>query len=147
MSGFRSFNIGEARNDLYLLVRLQLVVDDLCPLIDAQEILGIIELDEGDISMNTMWLRFETASTDERNNMVREERLGSPGARHIMKIHRLLSETQEQKLPQEIIFDKFLLKHFCPGESRKKLEIAIYWGRFDELIGYGAPTGTLFLDT
>lgn len=39
-----------------------------------------------------------------------------------------------------------LLKHFSPQEARRQLEIAIEWGRFAELFGYDAPSGTLFLD-
>ena len=147
VGGLLSF-IAEEPVDLYLLgQRLQLDVDDLYPLIDAASILGLIELDDGDIGINTKGKRFEEASIDERKNIVRLAALSAPGARLIAQIHCLLSEAVTQKLPQELIFDTILLKHFSPVEGRRQLEIAIEWGRFAELFGYESLTGTLFLDT
>lgn len=148
VSGLLSFIVSEESADLYLLgQRLQLDVDDLYPLIDAADTLGLIEVDEGDVRINRRGLVFEQASIDERKNMVRSACLEAPGARLISQIHRLLSEAQSQKLPQELIFDTILLKHFSPVEARRQLEIAIEWGRFAELFGYESLTGTLFLDT
>lgn len=147
VSGLLSF-IAEGSADLYLLgQRLQLDVDDLYPLIDAADILGLIEIDEGDVCINKKGLEFVQASIDERKNIVRMACLEAPGARLIAQIHRLLTEAQSQELPQELIFDTILLKHFSPLESRRQIEIAIEWGRFAELFGYEALTGTLFLDT
>lgn len=146
VSGLLSF-IADERADLYLLgQRLQLDVDDLYPLIEAANIIGLIEMDEGDVRINEVGLRFLQATIDERKNIVRRACLSAQGARLIAQIHRLLTEAQEQKLPQELIFDTILLKHFSPLESRRQLEIAIEWGRFAELFGYESLTGTLFLD-
>lgn len=149
VSGLLSFIVSEeSAYDLYVLgQRLQLDVDDLYPLIDAADTLGLIEVDEGDVRINRRGLVFEQASIDQRKNMVRSACLEAPGTRLISQIHRLLSEAQSQKLPQELIFDTILLKHFSPVEARRQLEIAIEWGRFAELFGYESLTGTLFLDT
>lgn len=147
VGGLLSF-IAEEPADLSSLgQRLQLDVDDLYPLIDAASILGLIEVDEGDVRMNTKGQRFVEASIDDRKNIVRLAALNAPGARLIAQIYRLLSEAVNQKLPQELIFDTILLKHFSPMEARKQLEIAIEWGRFAELFGYESVTSTLFLDT
>lgn len=147
VGGLLSF-IGQEPVDLYLLgQRLQLDVDDLYPLIDAASILGLIEVDDGDVHMNEKGQRFEEASIDDRKNIVRLACLSAPGSRLIAQIHCLLSQAVTQKLPQELIFDTVLLKHFSPVEARKQLEVAIEWGRFAELFGYESLTGTLFLDT
>lgn len=147
VGGLLSF-IAEEPADLYVLgQRLQLDVDDLYPLIDAASILGLIEVDEGDVCINSKGQRYEDASIDDRKNIVRMAALSAPGCRLIAQIYRLLSQAVTQKLPQELIFDTILLKHFSAMEARKQLEIAIEWGRFAELFGYESLTGTLFLDT
>lgn len=147
VSGLLSF-IAEEAVDLYLLgQRLQLDVDDLYPLIDAASILNLIEVDDGDVRINAKGQRFEASSIDERKNIVRMAALSAPGARLIAQIYRLLSQAVTQKLPQELIFDTILLKHFSPVEARRQLEVAIEWGRFAELFGYESQSGTLFLDT
>lgn len=147
VGGLLSF-IAEEPADLSRLgQRLQLDVDDLYPLIDAANILGLIELDEGHVRINAEGMRFDLASIDDRKNIVRTAALNAPGSRLVAQIYRLLSEAINQKLPQELIFDTILLKHFSPLEARRQLEIAIEWGRFAELFGYESTTGTLFLDT
>lgn len=146
VSGLLSF-IAEEPADLYRLgQRLQLDVDDLYPLIEAARILNLIEVDEGDVRINDRGLRFVKASIDDRKNIVRLACLSAPGARLIAQVYRMLREAQRHELPQDIIFDTVLLKHFSPVESRRQMEIAIEWGRFAELFGYEVLTGTLFLD-
>lgn len=147
VSGLLSFIAEEPADLARLGQRLQLDVDDLYPLIDAASILELIEVDDGDVRINAKGNSFIGASIDERKNMVREAALKESGARLIAQIYRLLTEAANQKLPQELIFDTILLKHFSPMESRRQLEIAIEWGRFTELFGYESATGTLFLDT
>lgn len=148
VGGLLSF-LADEPADLYLLgQRLQLDVDDLYPIIDAASILDLIELDDGDVRMNEKGRLFFDASIDDRKGIVKEAVLSSPGSLLIRQIHRLLCQVgASQRLPQELIFDTILLKHFSPQESKRQLEIAIEWGRFAELFGYESLTGTLFLDT
>ncbi|PXF42822.1 hypothetical protein BWQ96_07473 [Gracilariopsis chorda] len=146
VTGLLSF-IAEDDVDLYVLgQRLQLDVDDLYPLIEAANILGLIELNEGDARISAKGQRFVGASIDERKHMIRIAALSAPEARLVAQIYRLLSQAAKQELPEDLIFDTILLKHFSPLKARKQLDIAIEWGRYAELFGYEAPTGTLFLD-
>lgn len=147
VSGFLSFT-EEEKVDLYVLgQRLQLDVDDLYPLIEAANILGLIEVDEGDVQINIKGRRFLQASIDERKNVIKMAALSAPEARLISQIHRLLIQSAKQELPEDLIFDTILFKHFSPAKARRQLDIAIEWGRFAELFGYEASSGTLFLDT
>lgn len=147
VSGLLSF-IAEEPVDLYVLgQRLQLDVDSLYPLIDAAETLGLIHVDDGNVRINNRGLQFEQSTIDERKAMVRDVCLSASGTKLIAQIYYLLSQAQSQKLPQELIFDTILLKHFAPAEARRQLEIAIEWGRFAELFGYEVLNGTFFLDT
>ncbi|KAI0567752.1 ABC transporter sulfate transport ATP-binding protein isoform 1 [Gracilaria domingensis] len=146
VTGLLSF-IAEDSEDLFRLgQRLQLDVDDLYPLIEAASILGFIEVDEGDVRMNATGHLFVRASIDERKHMIRMGALSAPEARLVAQIHCLLSQSAKQELPEDLIFDTILLKHFSPVKARKQLDIAIEWGRYAELFGYESLTGTLFLD-
>ncbi|CAN8076408.1 unnamed protein product [Agarophyton chilense] len=146
VTGLLSFIAGDSE-DLYRLgQRLQLDVDDLYPLIDAASILGFIEVDEGDVRMNSTGHLFLRASIDERKHMIRTAALSASEARLVAQIHCLLSQSAKQELPEDLIFDTILLKHFSPAKARKQLDIAIEWGRYAELFGYESLTGALFLD-
>ena len=145
VAGLLSFIASEGV-DLYLLgQRLQLDVDDLYPIIDAAEILQLIDVDDGDVRINAAGLRFTAASIDERKQFVRETILKAEDTRLIQQIYWMLRQA-DNSLPQELIFDTILLRKFSPQESRRQLEIAVEWSRFAELFGYEANTGTLFLD-
>lgn len=147
VAGLLAF-ISDAATDLYLLgERLQLDVDDLYPIIDAAEILQLIQVDDGDVCINATGLQFLRSGIDERKLMVKEAMLRAADTRLIQQIYCMLTQAKKMSLPQELIFDTILARNFSPQESRRQLEIAIEWGRFAELFGYEASTGTLFLDT
>lgn len=151
VAGLLAF-LTEGSVDLYSLgQRLQLDVDDLYPIIEAGEILGLLEVDGSVCTINDKGQQFMTSSIDDRKALVREAisnpETSSPGSRLIREIHHLLCQAGPRaRIPQELIFDTILLKNFSPQESRRQLEIAIEWGRFAELYGYESPTGSLFLD-
>jgi len=70
--------------------------------------------------------RFSVASIDDKKSMVREALLQSEGARLIQQIYRLLQQTKRvHRVPEELILDTILEKHFSPAESRRQLEVAI----------------------
>ncbi|KAA8493687.1 putative ABC transporter ATP-binding protein [Porphyridium purpureum] len=124
---------------------LQLDVDDLVPIVDAAELLDLIHLESGDVTINDTGKRFLRSSIDERKSIVREGIQRSVDAKLIEQTMLLLRKSRYGRIPQELIFDTILLKHFSPQESRRQLEVAIEWGRFAELFGYDAPSGELFL--
>ena len=165
-SGTDLFRLGE---------RLQLDVDDLYPILEAAEIMGLLTLEDGDAKLLPAGQHFAGASIDERKAAVRAAALSSPTTRLVQQVCTMLRAcaapgggggggggnggsgsggdggdeeraAAPRRLPQELIFDTVLLKHFSPQEARRQLEIAIEWGRFAELFGYDAPSGTLFLD-
>jgi NitT/TauT family transport system ATP-binding protein len=152
VAGLLSF-VTEAEVDLYSLgQRLQLDVDDLYPIVEAGEILGLLDIDNADVTINECGRMFLTGSIDDRKRIVRaavsESTAADDGSRLIREIYHLLCQVGPSgRVPQELIFDTILLKHFSPQESRRQLEIAIEWGRFAELYGYESLTGSFFLDT
>lgn len=158
VAGLLSF-IDPSGTDLFRLgERLQLDVDDLYPILEAAEILGLLTLEGGDAQLLPAGEAFAGGSIDERKAAVRAAALASPTTRLVQQVVTMLNACADggeagagrraasRRLPQELIFDTVLLKHFSPQEARRQLEIAIEWGRFAELFGYDAPSGTLFLD-
>eukprot|EP00871_Galdieria_phlegrea_P001617 jgi/Galph1/2456/GphlegSOOS_G1120.1 len=148
VAGLLSFFGDERCIDLYRLgQRLQLDVDDLYPLLEAGVILNILRVNEGDVMLTDEGSRFSIASIDDKKKMVRDALLKSEGARLIQQIYWLLKQAKRvHRVPEELILDTILEKHFSPTESRRQLEVAIEWGRYAELFGYDAPSGELFLD-
>lgn len=151
VAGLLAF-VTEEEVDLYSLgQRLQLDVDDLYPIIEAGEILGLLDVVDADVTIKESGRTFLNGSIDDRKSIVRamvsESKAQDDSARLIREIYHLVSQVgASRRVPQELIFDTILLKHFSPQESRRQLEIAIEWGRFAELYGYESMTGSFFLD-
>lgn len=143
--------VSEGRIELYELgQRLLAAVDDLYPIVEAGEILGVLIVDDAEVDITVIGRKFLSGAIDDRKAIVREAISGptaaDDGSRLIREIHRMLCQAPKARLPQELIFDTILLKHFSAGEARRQLEIAIEWARFAELMSYDSITGTFFLE-
>ncbi len=122
-------------DDMYRLAgSLQLELDDLVPLIDAGELLGLVEVQEGDYELTETGRRMADAEEKERKALFRER------ASHVPLLHLivdLLQVSENGQVPREEI------RHALPGRySRKRAErqidTAIDWGRYAELFDYDA---------
>mmetsp|Transcript_20672 Transcript_20672/g.83896 ORF Transcript_20672/g.83896 Transcript_20672/m.83896 type:complete len:438 (-) Transcript_20672:1637-2950(-) len=146
VAGLLNF-IDEDGTDIYRLGQsLQLDVDEIYPIIEAADLIGLVDVQEGDVLVNDRGAEFVKSSINQRKALVRESVLKEEGSWLIPQIYRLLGQSRRSnRIPQELIFDMVLLKHFTPQEARKQLEIAIEWGRYAELFTYDALSGELFL--
>ncbi|KAK4535316.1 hypothetical protein CDCA_CDCA04G1341 [Cyanidium caldarium] len=133
--------------DLYRLGQsLQLDVDGLYPIVEASEILGLLQVSAGDVSLTDKGHAFVAGSVDERKRIVRETLLVAPDARLIQIIYRLLQQAKQRRIPESLILDTVLDRRFSPSESRRQLDTAIEWGRYAELFAYDSVSGDLFLE-
>jgi len=146
VAGLLNF-IDEDGTDIYRLGQsLQLDVDEIYPIIEAADLIGLVDVQEGDVLVNDRGAEFIKSSINQRKALVRENVLKEEGSWLIPQIYHLLGQSRRSnRIPQELIFDTVLLKHFTPQEARKQLEIAIEWGRYAELFTYDALSGELFL--
>ncbi|KAJ8902599.1 hypothetical protein NDN08_007000 [Rhodosorus marinus] len=146
VAGLLNF-IDEDGTDIYRLGQsLQLDVDEIYPIIEAADLIGLVDVQEGDVLVNDRGAEFVKSSINQRKALVRESVLKEEGSWLIPQIYHLLGQSRRSnRIPQELIFDMVLLKHFTPQEARKQLEIAIEWGRYAELFTYDALSGELFL--
>jgi NitT/TauT family transport system ATP-binding protein len=121
-------------DDMYRLAgSLQLELDDLVPLIDAGELLGLIEIREGDYELTPVGRRMADAEEKERKALFRER------VRDVPLLHLIVSrlaDSEHGQVPREEIRDAM------HGHSRKRserqIDTAIDWGRYAELFDYDA---------
>ncbi len=122
-------------DDMYRLAGgLQLELDDLVPLIDAAELLGLVEVHEGDYELTEVGRRMADAEEKERKALFRARAANVP-LLHVIVVK--LQESENGQVPREEI------RQAMPGRySRKRAErqidTAIHWGRYAHLFAYDA---------
>jgi NitT/TauT family transport system ATP-binding protein len=136
--------IEDRQEDLYRLGQeLQLEIDDILPIVEAANLMHLVVLDEGDISLTPIGQGFLEGSIDQRKQIIREQLL-----KHIrltQQVHALLKLKLNQRIPEELVLD-ILERHFTPQEAARQLATAMDWGRYAELYSYDDPSGEIFLE-
>ncbi|HJT57257.1 MAG TPA: nitrate/sulfonate/bicarbonate ABC transporter ATP-binding protein [Ktedonobacteraceae bacterium] len=132
------------REDLYQIGRhLQLELDDLLPLVEAADVLGLADTEEGDLVLTEPGKRFAEASVLEEKQIFREQALA-----HVRILHKIVQSLEDapgHTLPEEF-FLSILEKHFSEEEAQAQLETAINWGRYAELFAFNEDRGMFRLE-
>ena len=132
------------REDLYQLGRqLHMEVDDLLPIVEAADILGMAETEEGDLVLTPEGQRFAEAGVLEEKKVFREQALA-----HIALLRQIvhtLEGAPGHTLPEEY-FLSLLEEHFDEDEAQQQLETAINWGRYAELFTFQDARGVFRLE-
>ncbi len=136
--------VEDRQRDLYRLAQeLQLEVDDILPIVEAAQLMGLVYLQEGDISVTDVGKKFIAGGIDERKQIIRDQLLNH--IRLAQQICNLLQAKRNQRIPEELVLD-ILECHFSPQEARQQLQTGIDWGRYAELYSYDEPAGEIFLE-
>jgi NitT/TauT family transport system ATP-binding protein len=117
-------------------------VDDLLPLVDAAEMLGLAEVHGADLKITDAGREFATGDIDTSKALFGT--LIAERAPLIKAILRALHATNDGTLREGFFLD-LLRRGFSDDEARRQLDIAIDWGRYGELFGYNAEDGELAL--
>jgi len=132
------------REDLYQLGRqLTMEVDDLLPIVEATDVLGMAETEEGDLVLTPEGIRFAEAGVLEEKKVFREQALA-----HIALLHQIVRELERapgHTLPEEY-FLSLLEEHFDEDEAQEQLDTAINWGRYAELFAFQDDRGVFRLE-
>ena len=132
------------REDLYWLGRhLQLELDDLLPLVEATDLLGLADTVEGDLVLTEEGKRFAEAGVLEEKQIFREQALAHVSI--LRKIVQALQAAPRHVLPEEH-FLQLLETHFGEEEAQAQLETAINWGRYAELFTFQEDRGMFQLE-
>jgi NitT/TauT family transport system ATP-binding protein len=123
-----------------LAEEMRLEVDDLFPLLDAAELLGLAVLQAGDIQLTAEGQRFVKAGLEGRKRILAEHLLHHiPLVGHI---HRVLHTRPTGRAPEER-FLRELEDYMSTEDAEKVLATAIDWGRYAELFEYDYNAGIL----
>jgi NitT/TauT family transport system ATP-binding protein len=145
MSGLLEILVAHGgREDLPKLAHeLTFEVDDLLPLVDAAQVLGLAEVDDADLQITDEGRIFVAADILESKQIfATKAREQAPLVRAICKA---LEATSDGNLGEGFFLD-LLRRGFSEDEARQQLKIAVDWGRYGELFDFDANTGQLTLD-
>ncbi|MFE9577969.1 AAA-associated domain-containing protein [Nocardia sp. NPDC006044] len=122
---------------------LNFEIDDLLPLVDAAEMLGFITVEDGDVLLTDIGVRFTTADIQESKRIFAEQ------ARHraplVRTICKGLTGSSDGSLRAAFFLD-LLRRGFGPEDARRQLDIAIDWGRYAELYDYDTDSDKITAD-
>lgn len=130
--------------DLYRLGdELNLDIEDLFPIVEAAELLGMATVQEGDIALTAVGRAFGEATLLERKELFREQALKNvPSLSHIV---RVLQQKSNRRMPREFFLDIFE-RSFGEAEASRQLDTIIDWGRYAELFAYDTESRQLSLE-
>ncbi|GCE15985.1 ABC transporter ATP-binding protein [Tengunoibacter tsumagoiensis] len=120
--------------DLYQIGReLQLEFDELQPLLEAVDLLGLAEAQEGDLVLTQVGRRFAEANVLEEKQIFRQQVLERvPFLRQILQV---LETTPGHSMPEEYVLS-LLENHLNEEQAIEQLERLVDWGRYAELFTY-----------
>ncbi|WP_423460613.1 AAA-associated domain-containing protein [Ottowia sp. VDI28] len=132
------------RADLPEIARtLQLEVDDLFPVAEMLQHLGLAEMREGDIFLSAAGHRFAEEGTQERKQLFAELLLQQvPLA---ARIRQVLDERAGHRAPR-VRFEQELEDFLSDGAAETTLDAVIAWGRYAEIFSYNDQTEFFSLD-
>jgi NitT/TauT family transport system ATP-binding protein len=113
--------------------RLQLEADELFPIAEALQILGLAEIEQGDIKLTPAGRTFADADLEVRKRIFAERlRANVPLAAHI---RRVLDERPGHRAPM-VRFEPELEDSLSEDAAQQTLRTVIHWGRYAELYSY-----------
>ncbi len=132
------------REDLYDLGRdLQMEIDDLLPLVEAMELLGLATISEGDIELSRAGRQLAEGGIQDDKALLREQIV-----RHVEPIREIVERLEAEpsrKLSWDELHEEWQ-RFFSPEEAENQIETAIDWGRYAELFAYDEDSGNLYLE-
>jgi NitT/TauT family transport system ATP-binding protein len=122
---------------------LSFEVDDLLPLVDAAQLLGLADARDADLHITDEGRIFVAANIWESKKIFAA--LARERAPLIRAICNSLATTDDGTLGEGFFLD-LLRRGFSEDEARTQLNIAIDWGRYGELFDFDVNTGQISLE-
>ncbi|MGD0309164.1 MAG: nitrate/sulfonate/bicarbonate ABC transporter ATP-binding protein [Acidobacteriota bacterium] len=131
------------RADLYRLgAEVAMELDDFLPIVEAGELLGFLNVQEGDLQLTELGRAYADASVLGRKEMFAGRILRLP---MISWIYETLQQDDNQRVNKDYFMDK--LEPDFHDRTQSQLERAINWGRFAELFAFDDDTDELYLES
>jgi NitT/TauT family transport system ATP-binding protein len=123
--------------------RLHLEIDKLFPVVEGLQLVGLVEVNEGDIHLTAAGRLFATVGIDARKRIFAEHlRSNVPLAGHIRKV---LDERPGHRAPL-VRFASELEDFQTKDAAAETLQTVIGWGRYAELFSYDDKAKMFSLD-
>ena len=133
----------EGKDDLPRLAdKIQLEVDDLLPLLDAAVLLGLAEVQQGDVNLTAIGQDFATTTILRSKDIFRQQVLERVPL--LISIVRTLQEKRNRSMRSDFFLD-ILDEHYPHEEAARQFSTAVDWGRYAELFEYNASEERLYL--
>jgi len=124
------------RDDIYRLADdLAFEIDDLLPIVDAAQLLGFLNVEEGDAAITPSGAEFANSEILRQKELFRDAALS-----HVLllrQIRRALETKSDHTVPEEFFLD-MLDEQFSEEESQRQMETAVAWGRYAEIFDFDA---------
>ena len=131
------------REDLSKLSdELVMDVEDLLPIVEASVILGLVILNEGEVTITPQGVAFADADIQSRKTLFREAVLKNVVV--LQQIESVLKAKADHSIPTEFFHD-ILDEHFSPDEVERQLDTAMNWGRYAEIFDHDSERERLVL--
>jgi NitT/TauT family transport system ATP-binding protein len=132
------------REDIYRLgEELQFDVDDLLPIVEGLDLLGLAQVREGDIELTGAGRRYAGASLLERKEIFRTQALERVPA--LAQIVKVLGQKSNGRMNREFFVDA-MEQSFGVEEAERQVDTLIEWGRYAELFAYDQEARQLYLE-
>jgi NitT/TauT family transport system ATP-binding protein len=133
----------DGRADLYRMGgELALELDDLLPIVEAGDLLGLLSVQTGDLLLTPLGQAYAEASILARKEMIAGRVLRLPV---IAWIYETLRRDDNKRVAWDYFYEK--LQADFGDVTERQLGIAIRWGRHAELFAYDDDAGELYLES
>jgi len=124
------------RDDIYRLADdLAFEIDDLLPIVDAAQLLGFLQIEEGDAAITASGTEFANSEILRQKELFRDAAVAN--VLLLRQIRRALESKSDHTVREDFFLD-MLDEQFSEEECLRQMETAVAWGRYAELFDYDA---------
>ncbi len=124
------------RDDIYRLADdLAFEIDDLLPIVDAAQLLGFLNIEEGDAAITESGAEFTNSEILRQKELFRDAAVKN--VLLLRQIRRALESKSDHTVPEDFFLD-MLDEQFSEEECLRQMETAVTWGRYAELFDFDA---------
>lgn len=117
---------------------------ELFPTYEALSLLGLVQIEKGDITMTALGQDYQNAAQSLRQEIFARQLLAHVPL--IAHIKASLEGEEDGSLPEKL-FLELLEEHMKADEAERVMGVAVEWGRYGELYEYDFHSGMLTLST
>ena len=117
-----------------IAIDLQSDVDDLLPIVEVAEALGLLRVENGDVALTSLGEKFVKATSSERKLMLREALMNVEPFYTIFKIIKSRREFTAEELFEDLSEDKDLVEEYRGPEQIHQM--LLQWLLYTETVKY-----------